>query len=82
MATLKFKDANGNWVIPEDPTAVKYTKSQSLSNEQKRIARENIGAAAVGQGIPSFSPQDSGKLVIINEAGQLQAVEIAVSGAF
>ena len=43
MATFKIKDANGNWIIPEDPTAIKYTKAQNLTEAQKQIARENIG---------------------------------------
>jgi hypothetical protein len=83
MATLKIKDANGKWIFPEDPTAIKYTRQQSLTDEQKRVARENICAAAVGEGGgQSFSPEDSGKLVVVNEEGQLEAMEIAVSGAF
>ena len=61
--------------------AVSYAQ-QTLTKQQQAQARSNIGAASAEQGIPSFSPQDSGKLVIINEAGQLQAMEIAVSGAF
>lgn len=46
MATFKIKDANGNWIIPEDPTAIKYTKNQALTETQKRVARNNIGALA------------------------------------
>ena len=83
MAILKIKDEQGRWIIPQDPTSIKYTQSQTLTNEQKRVARENIGAAAVGEGGgQSFSPEDSGKLVVVNEEGQLEAMEIAVSGAF
>lgn len=48
MPIFKIKDANGNWIIPEDPTAVKYTQDQMLTDAQKAIARANIGAAAGG----------------------------------
>jgi hypothetical protein len=48
MATLKMKDEQGRWIISEDPTAVKYTKTQNLTEEQKRIARENIGVTSTG----------------------------------
>lgn len=82
MATFKIKDSAGNWIIPEDPTAIKYTRQQSLTDAQKQLARENIGAAATGEGGQSFSPEDSGKLVVVNEEGKLEAMEIAVSGSF
>ena len=46
MATFKIKDSAGNWIIPEDPTAVKYTRTQNLSDSQKQTARDNIGAVS------------------------------------
>ena len=46
MATLKMKDAQGRWVISEDPTAVKYIKSQTLTNSQRQIAQANMGISS------------------------------------
>ena len=43
MAIFKFKNQNGNWEVIESPGAVKYIE-QNLSDVEKEIARNNIGA--------------------------------------
>jgi hypothetical protein len=45
MATLKIKNANGQWEVAETPAAVKYTE-QNLTDAQKVQARANIGASS------------------------------------
>lgn len=46
MAVLKIRKQDGTWAIVGDQSAIKYTE-QKLTDEQKRIARENIGATSV-----------------------------------
>ena len=46
MAILKIKQPNGSWAIVGDTSeTIKFTEQQ-LSEEQKKIARDNIGAAS------------------------------------
>jgi ribonuclease HIII len=47
MAILKIKQPNGSWAtVSGTSEAVKFTEQQ-LTEEQKKIARENIGAISV-----------------------------------
>lgn len=46
MAILKIKQPNGSWAIVGDTSeTIKFTKQQ-LTEEQKKVARENIGASS------------------------------------
>lgn len=46
MAILKIKQPNGSWAIVGDTSeTIKFTEQQ-LTDEQKKVARENIGAKA------------------------------------
>ncbi len=46
MAILKIKQPNGSWAIVGDTSeTIKFTEQQ-LTEEQKKVARENIGAKA------------------------------------
>ena len=47
MAILKIKQPNGSWAIVGDTSeTIKFTEQQ-LTDEQKQVARENIGAISV-----------------------------------
>ena len=46
MAILKIKKQDGFWAVVGEPSAIKFTE-QDLTDEQKKIARENIGAASI-----------------------------------
>lgn len=49
MAILKIKQPNGSWAIVGGTSdAIKFTEQQ-LTEEQKQVARENIGASSVGK---------------------------------
>ena len=80
MAVLKVKDSQGRWIIAEDPAAIKYTKTQTLSESQQQTARSNIGAMASDK--INVTSTDVGKLVTIDDNGNLQAAVIAVGGSF
>ena len=59
MAILKIKQPNGSWAIVGDTSeTIKFTEQQ-LTEEQKKVARENIGAKAeVEEFIEIESPDD------------------------
>lgn len=60
MAILKIKQPNGSWAIVGDTSeTIKFTEQQ-LTEEQKQVARENIGAPTLGANIPD------GALLIYN----------------
>ena len=67
MAVLKIKQEDGSWALIQDPTAVKYTIEQTLSEDQKLIARANIGASKVyyGTTVPSNSLGANGDIYIM-----------------
>jgi hypothetical protein len=47
MAILKIKQPNGSWAIVGDTSeTIKFTEQQ-LTEEQKQIARTNIGATSI-----------------------------------
>ena len=80
MATLKIKDEQGRWIIAEDPAAIKYTRTQNISQTQQQTARENIGAMAKDK--ITTTAADAGKIVTVDENGNLHAAVIAIGGSF
>ena len=45
MAVLKIRKQDGSWAVVGEPSAIKFTE-QNLTEDQKKVARENIGAKA------------------------------------
>lgn len=68
MKKMKTLTVNGVQYTVDDPDSVSYGQSQTLTDEQKTLARQNIGAQGVGERLVIVGPD--GKPVVFDNIGR------------